>query len=173
MDADIVREIEFTRGLRGYNVAEVDSFLERIEGMLRRRDLELENLQKKVQELTAEKAEQTERFEILSVTLGNAQQEEQALRQELEQTMTQLEAQKAEADRLRQELEQTRSSLAVAQAEAVGSEQRCQVLEQSLTTTKQTAPSREELQKRLAGVGAAAKDSWKQISKNLKAARRK
>ena len=35
MDADIVREVEFSRGLRGYNVAEVDSFLERMEGMLR------------------------------------------------------------------------------------------------------------------------------------------
>ena len=32
MDADIVREIEFSRSLRGYNTAEVDAFLERMEG---------------------------------------------------------------------------------------------------------------------------------------------
>ena len=48
MDADIVREVEFSRGLRGYNVAEVDSFLERMEGMLRRRDLELETCKRRL-----------------------------------------------------------------------------------------------------------------------------
>ena len=52
MDADIVREIEFSRSLRGYNTAEVDAFLERMEGMFRRRDLEQENLEKKLQGLS-------------------------------------------------------------------------------------------------------------------------
>ena len=75
MDADIVREVEFSRGLRGYNVAEVDSFLERMEGMLRRRDLELENLEKKVEELTRDKEGQTENIRFLAVSLESAQQE--------------------------------------------------------------------------------------------------
>ena len=49
MDADIVREVEFSRSLRGYNMAEVDSFLEQMEGMFRRRDLEQENTEKRLQ----------------------------------------------------------------------------------------------------------------------------
>ena len=31
MDADIVREVEFGRKLRGYDMAEVDAFLEKVE----------------------------------------------------------------------------------------------------------------------------------------------
>ena len=51
MDADIVKEVEFSRRMRGYDMGEVDAFLEKIEAMLRRRDLETENLQHKLEEL--------------------------------------------------------------------------------------------------------------------------
>ena len=162
MDADIVREVEFSRGLRGYNVAEVDSFLERMEGMLRRRDLELENLQKKVDELTRLKDAQAEKVRFLAISLESAQQELAAAKAALEEKTSQEEA-------LRGELEQVRSSQAVAQSEALDAEQRCQVLEQSLAVQQKPVDRREELQKRLSGVGSAAKDSWKQLSKNLKA----
>ena len=66
MDADIVREIEFSRSLRGYNTAEVDAFLERMEGMFRRRDLEQENLEKKLQEQTQRGTEQENRISFLA-----------------------------------------------------------------------------------------------------------
>ena len=166
MDADIVREIEFSRSLRGYNIAEVDSFLERIEGMLRRRDLEQENLQKRVDELDKEKDDQQERVRFLAVSLESAQQER-------EQTKKTLETSQAELEQLRQELAQAKKSQAAAQSEAVDAEQRCQVLEQSLTVQpKVTAPTREELQKRLSGVGTAARDTWKQLSRNLKTLRK-
>lgn len=162
MDADIVREVEFSRGLRGYNVAEVDSFLERMEGMLRRRDLELENLQKKVDELTQLKDAQAEKVRFLAVSL-------EATQQELSSTKTALEEKTSEEEKLRQELQQARSNQAVAQSEALDAEQRCQVLEQSLTVQQKPVARREELQKRLSEVSTAAKDSWKQLSKNLKA----
>ena len=166
MDADIVREIEFSRSLRGYNIAEVDSFLERIEGMLRRRDLEQENLQKKVDELEKEKDAQQERIRFLAVSLENAQQEAEKAAQELVQVKQALEASQTE-------LAQAKKSQAAAQSEAVDAEQRCQVLEQSLTVQpKVTAPTREELQKRLSGVGTAARDTWKQLSRNLKTLRK-
>ena len=162
MDADIVREVEFSRGLRGYNVAEVDSFVERIEGMLRRRDLELENLQKKVDELTQLKDAQAEKVRFLAVSLESTQQELSAAKAALEEKT-------AEEEALRRELEQARSSQAAAQSEALDAEQRCQVLEQSLTVQTKPVDRREELQKRLSGVTTAAKDSWRQLSQNLKA----
>lgn len=158
MDADIVREVEFSRGLRGYNVAEVDSFLERMEGMLRRRDLELENLEKKVEELTRDKEGQTENIRFLAVSLESAQQE-------LEKTKAALEEKNRETVDLRQEL------AAMAKAEALEAEQRCQAAQQSLTVQprQKNAPNREELQKRLTEVGNVAKDSWKAFSQNIKA----
>lgn len=165
MDADIVREIEFSRSLRGYNIAEVDSFLERIEGMLRRRDLEQENLQKRVDELDKEKDDQQERVRFLAVSLESAQQE-------LEQTKKTLETSQAELEQLRQELAQAKKSQAAAQSEAVDAEQRCQVLEQSLMVQPKAGPTREELQKRLSGVSTAARDTWKQLSRNLKTLRK-
>lgn len=158
MDADIVREVEFSRGLRGYNVAEVDSFLERMEGMLRRRDLELENLEKKVEELTREKNGQTENIRFLAVSLESTQRE-------LAEAKAALEEKTQEAEDLRQEL------AAMAQAEALEAEQRCQTAEQSLTVQprQKNVPNREELQKRLTEVGNVAKDSWKAFSQNIKA----
>lgn len=158
MDADIVREVEFSRGLRGYNVAEVDSFLERMEGMLRRRDLELENLEKKVEELTREKNGQTENIRFLAVSLESTQRE-------LAEAKAALEEKTQEAEDLRQEL------AAMARAEALEAERRCQTVEQSLTVQPRlkNVPNREELQKRLTEVGNVAKDSWKAFSQNIKA----
>ena len=34
MDADIVKEVEFSRKMRGYDMGEVDAFLEKIEACL-------------------------------------------------------------------------------------------------------------------------------------------
>ena len=42
MDADMVREVEFGRKIRGYDMAEVDAFLEKMERTFRRKDLEQE-----------------------------------------------------------------------------------------------------------------------------------
>ena len=53
MDADMVREVEFGRKMRGYDMAEVDAFLEKMERTFRRKDLEQENLQHKLEELTS------------------------------------------------------------------------------------------------------------------------
>ena len=167
MDADIVREVEFSRGLRGYNVAEVDSFLERMEGMLRRRDLELENLEKKVEELTREKNGQTENIRFLAVSLESTQRE-------LAEAKAALEQKTQEAEDIRQEL------AAMARAEALEAERRCQTVEHSQTVEQsltvqprqKNVPNREELQKRLTEVGNVAKDSWKAFSQNIKALKR-
>ena len=92
MDADIVREIEFSRSLRGYNTAEVDAFLERMEGMFRRRDLEQENLEKKLQEQSQRGTEQENRISFLAAKVEEGQQEAETLRAELANVQAALEA---------------------------------------------------------------------------------
>ena len=94
MDADIVREIEFSRSLRGYNTAEVDAFLERMEGMFRRRDLEQENLEKKLQEQSQRGTEQENRISFLAAKVEEGQQEAETLRAELANVQTALEAER-------------------------------------------------------------------------------
>ena len=94
MDADIVREIEFSRSLRGYNTAEVDAFLERMEGMFRRRDLEQENLEKKLQEQSQRGTEQENRISFLAAKVEEGQQEAETLRAELANVQAALEAEK-------------------------------------------------------------------------------
>ena len=89
MDADIVKEVEFSRKMRGYDMGEVDAFLEKIEAMLRRRDLENENLQHRLEELDGAREAQSETLaaESRAKTLENAAQK-QNHREELQKRLT-------------------------------------------------------------------------------------
>lgn len=156
MDADIVREVEFSRSLRGYNTAEVDSFLERMEGMFRRRDLEQENLEKKLQDQTQLTQAQEDKVRLLAVELERMQQEMDALREKLTQADAALDGQKTQNAKLN-------DALAAARSEAVQAEQRCKVLEKTLEA---------QPQRRLSDVGAAAKDSLRKLSGSLRTMRR-
>lgn len=172
MDADIVREIEFSRSLRGYNTAEVDAFLERMEGMFRRRDLEQENLEKKLQEQSQRGTEQENRISFLAAKVEEGQREAEALRAELANAQTALEAEKAQTQSLNE-------ALAAARAEALQAEERCKVLEKTLEAKpKIQLQPQVQLQPqfrgsgRLAEVGAAAKDSLKKLSGSLRSIRK-
>lgn len=156
MDADIVREVEFSRSLRGYNTAEVDSFLERMEGMFRRRDLEQENLEKKLQDQTQLTRAQEDKVRLLAVELERMQQEMDALRDQLTKADAALDGQKAQNAKLN-------DALAAARSEAVQAEERCKVLEKTLEA---------QPQRKLSDVGAAAKDSLKKLSGSLRTMRR-
>lgn len=156
MDADIVREVEFSRSLRGYNTAEVDSFLERMEGMFRRRDLEQENLEKKLQDQVQASREQEDKIRLLAVELEKLQQENGSLQTELAQTRAELAGQKDQAAQLSQ-------ALSAARAEAVQAEDRCKVLEKTLEAQPQS---------KLAEVSSAAKGSLKKLSGSLWALRK-
>ena len=156
MDADIVREVEFSRSLRGYNTAEVDSFLERMEGMFRRRDLEQENLEKKLQDQTQLTRAQEDKVRLLAVELERMQQEMDALRDQLTKADAALDGQKAQNAKLN-------DALAAARSEAVQAEERCKVLEKTLEA---------QPQRRLSDVGAAAKDSLRKLSGSLRTMRR-
>ena len=92
MDADIVREVEFSRSLRGYNMAEVDSFLEQMEGMFRRRDLEQENTEKRLQRELQENADQARQLALLTAELEDVRRESQTLETQLTQTREALRA---------------------------------------------------------------------------------
>ena len=156
MDADIVREVEFSRSLRGYNTAEVDSFLERMEGMFRRRDLEQENLEKKLQDQTQLTQAQEDKVRLMAVELERMQQEMDALREKLTQADAALDGQRTQNAKLN-------DALAAARSEAVQAEQRCKVLEKTLEA---------QPQRRLSDVGAAAKDSLRKLSGSLRTMRR-
>ena len=163
MDADIVREVEFSRSLRGYNMAEVDSFLEQMEGMFRRRDLEQENAEKRLQQALRENADQARQLALLTAELEDVRRESQTLETQLTQTREALRAEELRSSQLNAELERTHSALAAAQADAVQAEQRSRTLEKSLEAQPQN---------RLAEVGAAAKDSLKKFSDTLRSMRK-
>ena len=96
MDADIVKEVEFSRKMRGYDMGEVDSFLEKIEAMLRRRDLEAENLQHKLEELDGAREAQAEKISILNGQVLLTQEENDRLKgrvADLEKELAEKEAQ--------------------------------------------------------------------------------
>ena len=163
MDADTVREVEFSRSLRGYNMAEVDAFLEQMEGMFRRRDLEQENAEKRLQQELQKNADQAQQLTLMTAELEGVRQESQTLETQLTQTREALHAEELRSSQLRSELEQMRAALAAAQADAVQAEQRSRTLEKSLESQPQN---------RLAEVGAAAKDSLKKFSDTLRAMRK-
>ena len=83
MDADIVREVEFSRTLRGYNMAEVDAFLEKMEGMFRRRDLEQENAEKRLQQEIQKGSVQEQQLALLRAELEDLRQQGQNTESEL------------------------------------------------------------------------------------------
>lgn len=91
MDAETVRNIEFSRSLRGYNITEVDFFLEKMESAFARRDLETETLQKKIRDLTENKENQAEKIRELAASLNSMEDEKNGLAQELEETRKALE----------------------------------------------------------------------------------
>ena len=170
MDADIVREVEFSRSLRGYNMAEVDAFLEQMEGMFRRRDLEQENAEKKLQqelqkgtEQAARLADQAQQLALLTAELEEARKQTQDAQSQLSQAQEELDAERDRSKALQAELEHMRSALAAAQADAFQADQRSKVLEKSLEAQPQN---------RLAEVGAAAKDSLRKLSGTLRAMRK-
>lgn len=170
MDADIVREVEFSRTLRGYNMAEVDAFLEKMEGMFRRRELEQENAEKRLQQEIQKGSVQERQLALLRAELEDLRQQGQNTESELNRVRENLHREEAYAARLQAELEQTRSALAAAQAD-----QRCKVLEGSLEKSAGRMPGKTpgaQPQSRLAEVSAAAKDSLKKLSGNLRAMRK-
>ena len=169
MDADIVKEVEFSRKMRGYDMGEVDAFLEKIEAMLRRRYLETENLQHKLKELDGAREAQTEKLSILNGQVLLAQEENQRLTAKIEELQKELEEKEAWIETLEGSLTNTRTNLAAARSETLAAEDRAKTLENA--ARKQN--HREELQKRLTNAGSAAVDSLKQVSRSIKSLKKK
>lgn len=165
MDADTVREVEFGRKMRGYDMAEVDAFLEQMEEAFRRRDLETEKLQHKLEELTGARDAQGEKLETLNRTLSGLREENARLESMLQQTQQELTTRNIQLQQLQSELAQTKSSLAVARSETINAEDRCV----ALTAAAKEKPSyRVDLAKSLQSAGAAAKkvtESLKNLAK--------
>ena len=120
MDADIVKEVEFSRKMRGYDMGEVDAFLEKIEAMLRRRDLENENLQHRLEELDGAREAQSEKLSILNGQVLLAQEENQRLTAKIEELQKELEEKEAWIETLEGSLTNTRTNLAAARSETLG-----------------------------------------------------
>ena len=116
MDADIVKEVEFSRKMRGYDMGEVDAFLEKIEAMLRRRDLENENLQHRLEELDGAREAQSEKLSILNGQVLLAQEENQRLTAKIDELQKELEEKEAWIETLEGSLTSTRTNLAAAQS---------------------------------------------------------
>ena len=170
MDAETVRNIEFSRSLRGYNITEVDLFLEKMESAFARRDLETETLQKKIRDLTENKENQAEKIRELAASLNSMEDEKNGLAQELEETRKALEQMKEETQALRASLEDANGRLAAAQKKTAASEK-----EKPQTHAVQTEKGmpdeknhRDAIQKKLQEAGNTARDSLRQLDKNLK-----
>ena len=176
MDADIVREVEFGRKLRGYDMAEVDAFLEKVETMLRRRDLEQENLQHKLEELTGARDAQGEKLEALNLSLSRLREENAQLTAQLAHEKQSAAQRNEQLQQLQAELAQARSSLAVARSETITAENRCHALETTVQAQPQPQATRKPEFDLSAGIQTAAelaKSSIQQVSKGLKALKRK
>ena len=169
MDADIVKEVEFSRRMRGYDMGEVDAFLEKMETMLRRRDLENENLQHRLEELDGAREAQSEKLSILNGQVLLAQEENQRLTAKIEELQKELEEKEAWIETLEGSLTNTRTNLAAARSETLAAEDRAKTLENA--ARKQN--HREEIQKRLTNAGSAAVDSLKQVSRSIKSLKKK
>ena len=163
MDADTVRDVEFGRKMRGYDMAEVDAFLEKMEEAFRRRDLETEKLQHKLEELAGARDAQGEKLETLNRTLSGLREENARLTDALQQARQELAARNTQLQQLQSELAQTKSSLAVARSETINAEDRCV----ALTAAAKEKPSyKVDLAKSLRGAGNAAKKMTESL-KNL------
>ncbi len=174
MDADIVREVEFGRKLRGYDMAEVDAFLEKVESMLRRQDLEQENLQHRLEELTGARDAQGEKLEALNTSLGSLREENAQLKAQLDQQKQIAARQNEQLQQLQAELAQARSSLAVARSETITAENRCHALETTVQAQPQAARKPElDLAAGLQTAADLAKSSLQQVSRGLRSLKRK
>lgn len=91
MDADKVKLVEFSRRVRGYDVGQVDAFLEEMETTLRRGRLELENLQHKLDELSGARDAQSEKLSILNGQILLVKEENQHLVERIAQLEKELE----------------------------------------------------------------------------------
>lgn len=159
MDADIVRDVEFGRKMRGYDMGEVDAFLEKMEAMIRRKDLENENLQHKLEELTGARDAQGEKLEALNWSLSQLRTENAGLTQALQQAREQLTQRDIQIQQLQADLAQTKSSLAIARTETINAEDKCA----ALAVAAQEKPAEEkqarklDLTQSLKNAGSAAK----------------
>lgn len=164
MDANIVREVEFSRKMRGYDMGQVDAFLEEVEAMLRRRDLERENLQHKLEELSGARDAQSEKLSILNGQILLTQEENEKLTEKIQELTQALEKKDARIQELERRLEEAKKQPmpVTTKAPVVPVEEK-----------PEKAASREELQKRFSDATTAAKDSLKQMSQSLKSLRKK
>ena len=165
MDADTVKQVEFSRKMRGYDMGQVDAFLEDLEATLRRQSLERESMQHRLDELSGARDAQSEKLSILNGQLLLTKEENQHLTERVAQ--------------LEKELEEKNARIAELEKENVRAVQERAKQAESLPKPPAVLPpweepveenrfSLENLHKHLHGVGNAAKDSFLQVSKNLK-----
>lgn len=170
MDADMVREVEFGRKIRGYDMAEVDAFLEKMERTFRRKDLEQENLQHKLEELTGARDAQGEKLETLNASISSLREENAQLKAQLDQERQSAAKRNEQLQQLQAELASARSSLAVARSE----ESRCHALETTVKVQPREARKPElDLTVGIQTAAELAKSSLQQISKGIKSLKKK
>lgn len=174
MDADMVREVEFGRKMRGYDMAEVDAFLERMERTFRRKDLEQENLQHKLEELTGARDAQGEKLETLNASISSLREENAQLKAQLDQERQSAAKRNEQLQQLQAELASARSSLAVARSETITAESRCHALETTVKVQPREARKPElDLTVGIQTAAELAKSSLQQISKGIKSLKKK
>lgn len=170
MDADIVRDVEFGRKMRGYDMGEVDAFLEKVEAMLRRKELETENLQHKLEELTGARDAQGEKLQALNWSLSQLREENASLAQQLREAQAQLSQRDTQLQQLQADLAQAKSSLAIARTETINAEDRCAALTVAAQEkpAQEKAPRKMDLAKSIKNAGSAARkmtESLKSLAK--------
>ena len=174
MDADMVREVEFGRKMRGYDMAEVDAFLEKMERTFRRKDLEQENLQHKLEELTGARDAQGEKLETLNASISSLREENAQLKAQLDQERQSAAKRNEQLQQLQAELASACSSLAVARSETITAESRCHALETTVKAQPQEARKPElDLTVGIQTAAGLAKSSLQQISKGIKSLKKK
>ena len=99
MDADTVKQVEFSRKMRGYDMGQVDAFLEDLEATLRRQSLERESMQHRLDELSGARDAQSERLSILNGQLLLTKEENQHLTERVAQLEKELEEKNARLER--------------------------------------------------------------------------
>ena len=173
MDADMVREVEFGRKIRGYDMAEVDAFLEKMERTFRRKDLEQENLQHKLEELTGARDAQGEKLETLNASIS-LREENAQLKAQLDQERQSAAKRNEQLQQLQAELASARSSLAVARSETITAESRCHALETTVKVQPREARKPEhDLTVGIQTAAELAKSSLQQMSKGIKSLKKK
>lgn len=174
MDADMVRDVEFGRKMRGYDMAEVDAFLEKMERTFRRKDLEQENLQHKLEELTGARDAQGEKLDALNASISSLREENAQLKAQLDQERQSAAKRNEQIQELQAELASARSSLAVARSETITAESCCHALEATVKAQPQEIRKPElDLTAGIQTAAELAKSSLQQISKGIKSLKKK